>query len=123
MSKGISDETSKAAWDFMKYLATPEVQAKWHVESGYFAVNPKAYDQEIVKKEWRKYPQLKVTVDQLHKTKSTPATQGALISVFPESRQKVVTGMESLYQGVKPKEALDQAAKETNRALEVGNQK
>ena len=50
MSKGISDETSKAAWDFMKYLATPEVQAKWHVESGYFAVNPKAYDQEIAEK-------------------------------------------------------------------------
>lgn len=123
MSKGISDETSKAAWDFMKYLATPEVQAKWHVESGYFAVNPKAYEQDIVKKEWEKYPQLKVTVDQLRETKSTSATQGALISVFPESRQKVVTGMESLYQGVKPKRALDQAAKETNRALEVANQK
>lgn len=123
MSKGISDETQKAAWDFMKYLATPEIQAKWHVDSGYFAVNPKAYDQDIVKKEWEKYPQLKVTVDQLRETKSIPATQGALISVFPESRQKVVTAMESLYQGVSPKQALDRAAQETDRALKAAGQK
>lgn len=36
-----------------------------------------------------KYPQLKVTVDQLRDTKTNTATQGALISVFPESRQKL----------------------------------
>ena len=123
MSKGISEETQKAAWDFMKYLATPEVQAKWHVDSGYFAVNPKAYEQDIVKKEWEKYPQLKVTVDQLRETKSIPATQGALISVFPESRQRVVSAMESLYQGVSPKDALDRAVDETNRALQTANKK
>lgn len=123
MSNGISEETQKATWDFMKYLATPEAQAKWHVETGYFAINPKAYEQDIVKKEWEKYPQLKVTVDQLSQTKPSPATQGALISVFPESRQKIVSGMESLYQGVKPQEALDRAAEETNRSLEAANQK
>jgi hypothetical protein len=37
--------------------------------------------------------------------------------------QKVVSAMESLYQGMDPKEALDQAAEETNRALEVANKK
>ncbi len=46
-----------------------------------------------------KYPQLKVTVDQLHDTVPSTATQGALISIFPEARQQIVTGMESLYQG------------------------
>ncbi len=123
MAKNISEKQQKAAWEFMKYLATPEVQAKWHVKTGYFAINPAAYDEEIVKAEWEKYPQLKVTVDQLKQTKPIPATQGALISVFPESRQKVVKAMESLYQGVDPKEALDRAAAETNRALEVANKK
>ncbi|WP_243291008.1 ABC transporter substrate-binding protein [Bacillus sp. FJAT-47783] len=123
MSSGISEEKQKAAWEFMKYLTTPEVQAEWHVKTGYFAINPAAYDQDIVKKEWEKYPQLKVTVDQLHETKTSTATQGALISVFPESRQKVVKAMENLYQGMDPQEALDQAAEETNRALEVANKK
>jgi sn-glycerol 3-phosphate transport system substrate-binding protein len=123
MSSGIDEAKQKAAWEFMKYLTTPEVQAEWHVKTGYFAINPAAYDQDIVKKEWEKYPQLKVTVDQLRDTKSSTATQGALISVFPESRQKVVTAMENLYQGMDPQEALDQAAKETNRALEIANKK
>ncbi|QNF28070.1 ABC transporter substrate-binding protein [Metabacillus elymi] len=123
MSSGINEDKQKAAWEFMKYLTTPEVQAEWHVKSGYFAINPAAYDQDIVKEEWKKYPQLKVTVDQLSETKKGTATQGALISVFPESRQKVVSAMESLYQGMDPKKALDQAAEETNRALEVANKK
>jgi sn-glycerol 3-phosphate transport system substrate-binding protein len=36
---------------------------------------------------------------------------------------KGVSAMESLYQGMDPKEALDQADEETNRALEVANKK
>lgn len=123
MSNGISEDKQKAAWEFMKYVTTPEVQAKWHEKTGYFAINPAAYELDSVKKVWEEYPQLKVTVDQLHDTKTSTATQGALISVFPESRQKVVAAMESLYQGADPQEALDQAAEETNRALEVANKK
>ncbi|GKV70573.1 ABC transporter substrate-binding protein [Sporosarcina sp. NCCP-2716] len=123
MANGIEDAQQQAAWEFMKYLTSPEVQATWHVNTGYFAINTDAYDQDIVKSEWEKYPQLKVTVDQLGDTKTSIATQGALIPVFPEARQKVVGAMESLYQGADPKEALDQAAKATNDALEMANRK
>lgn len=66
---------------------------------------------------------IKVTVDQLRETKRSTTTQGALISVFPESRQKVVTAMENIYQGLDSKEALEKAAEETNRALEIANRK
>ncbi|QXE01329.1 ABC transporter substrate-binding protein [Terribacillus sp. DMT04] len=121
MAKDISEKQEQATWDFMKYLSTPEVQAKWHVESGYFAINPAAYEEDLVKQEWENYPQLKVTVDQLHDTVSSPATQGALISIFPEARQQIVTGMESLYQGTDPKEALDKAAAEVDTVLEKGS--
>ncbi|WP_102275063.1 ABC transporter substrate-binding protein [Cytobacillus massiliigabonensis] len=121
MSKGIAAEEQEAAWEFMKYLTTPEVQAKWHIGTGYFAINPAAYDEDIVKAEWEKYPQLKVTVDQLQQTKPSIATQGALISVFPESRQQIVTALENLYQGADPQEVLDQAAEGTNRAIEIAN--
>lgn len=121
MSKGIEEEKQDAAWEFMKFLATPESQAKWHVGTGYFAINPAAYEEDIVKAEWEKYPQFKVTVDQLQDTKPSVATQGALISVFPESRQQVVTALENLYQGADPQEVLDQAAEGTDRAMEIAN--
>ncbi len=118
MAKGINEDKQQAAWEFMKFLQTPESQAKWHVDTGYFAINPAAYKEEIVKQRWEQYPQLSVTVDQLQATKPSAATQGALISVFPESRQQVVTSLENLLQGTDPQEALDRAAKETNRVIE-----
>jgi sn-glycerol 3-phosphate transport system substrate-binding protein len=121
MSKGIAEKEQEAAWEFMKYLTTPEVQAKWHLETGYFAINPAAYEEESVKKAWEETPQIKVTVDQLQDTKPGLATQGALISVFPESRQQIVTALEDLYQGKDPQEALDEAVKGTNRAIEIAN--
>ncbi|WP_298469765.1 ABC transporter substrate-binding protein [uncultured Psychrobacillus sp.] len=121
MSKGIAEIEQKAAWEFMKYLTTPEVQAKWHLDTGYFAINPSAYEEDIVKEAWEKMPQLKVTVEQLQSTEPSIATQGALISVFPESRQQIVTALENLYQGMDPKEALDAAAEGTNRAIEIAN--
>ncbi len=83
----------------------------------YFAINPEAYDEPIVQEMWNEYPQLKVTVDQLSETKPSPATQGALISTFPQSRQSVVNAMESLYQGVSVQDALKRAADETTSTL------
>ncbi|WP_431731866.1 ABC transporter substrate-binding protein [Bacillus timonensis] len=121
MSKGIDEAKQDAAWEFMKYMATPAAQAKWHVKTGYFAINPAAYEEQIVKDQWEELPQLKVTVEQLQATKPSVATQGALISVFPESRQQVVTALENLYQGQDPQEVLDKAAAETDRAIEVAN--
>jgi len=121
MSKGIAEKDQEAAWEFMKYLTTPEVQAQWHLDTGYFAINPKAYDEENVKEKWAEFPQYKVTVDQLQDTVPGLATQGALISVFPESRQQIVTALEDLYQGKDPQEVLDKAAEGTNRAMEIAN--
>ncbi|MGN1401186.1 MAG: ABC transporter substrate-binding protein [Bacillus sp. (in: firmicutes)] len=121
MSKGIGEDSHKAAWEFMKYLQTPEAQAKWHVNTGYFAINPAAYDEQIVKDKWAESPQLKVTVEQLQDTKPSVATQGALIKVFPEARQQIVTALEKLYQGGDPQQLLDQAVKETNKQIETAN--
>lgn len=121
MSKGIAEEDQEAAWEFMKYMATPEVQAQWHLDTGYFAINPAAYEEENVKEKWAEFPQFKVTVDQLQDTVPGLATQGALISVFPESRQQIVTALEELYQGKDPQEVLDKAAEGTNRAMEIAN--
>jgi len=121
MSKGIAEKEQEAAWEFMTYLTTPEIQAQWHLETGYFAINPAAYEEENVKTAWAETPQIKVTVDQLQDTLPGLATQGALISVFPESRQQIVTALEDLYQGKDPQQALDEAAEGTNRAIEIAN--
>lgn len=123
MAKDIEQDEKQGAWEFMKFVSSAEAQAQWHVDTGYFAINPAAYDEQIVKDQWTQYPQLKVTVDQLKETQANAATGGALISVFPEARQRVVNAMESLYQGADPQEALDKAVAETNQALEMAAKK
>ncbi|MGG0381702.1 ABC transporter substrate-binding protein [Priestia filamentosa] len=121
MTNMVSDETQQGAWDFMKYLATKEVQAKWHTGTGYSSINPDAYKEELVKEQYKKYPQLQVTVEQLQSTKKSPATQGALITVLPESREAIVKALESMYEGKDPKQALKEAAEATERAMKLSN--
>lgn len=121
MASGKGEAEQKAAWEFMKYLQTPEVQAKWHVGTGYFAINPAAYDEQIVKDAYEKMPQLQVSVKQLQATKPSYATQGALMDMIPESRKIIETALESVYNGGDVDEALASAVKQVNAAIEQSN--
>lgn len=106
-----SEAEQQAAWEFIKYLAEPETQAKWHIHTGYFPINKLAYDEQIVKDNLVQYPQFQTAIDQLHATKISPATQGAVMGVFPEARQIVEGAMEEVFTGAKDsKTALDDAA-------------
>lgn len=117
-----SEDEQKAAWEFMKYLAEPQTQAYWHVNTGYFPVTTKAYDEAIVKENLEKYPQFQTAVDQLHQTEPNTATQGAVMGVFPEARQITETAIEEVLNGQKtPQEALDKAAQEISSKIETYN--
>ncbi|WP_404996698.1 ABC transporter substrate-binding protein [Caldifermentibacillus hisashii] len=121
MIDGKPKEESKAAWEFMKYLQTPEVQAKWHVGTGYFAVNPAAYEEEVVKEAWAEKPQLQVTVQQLQSTKSSYATQGALMDMLPQGRKIMETALETIYNGGEVDQAYKTAVQQFNDAIEQAN--
>jgi len=111
-------EAEQQAWEFMKFLVSPEQQAWWHVNTGYFPITKAAYDQALVKENFAAFPQFQTAVDQLHSTKLSTATQGAVMGVFPEARQLVETAMEEAVNGAKPaKEALDAAAAEITKKI------
>ncbi|MGG1517438.1 ABC transporter substrate-binding protein [Paenibacillus oryzisoli] len=117
-----SEAEQKGAWEFIKYLATPEVQAYWSVNTGYFPITKKAYDEQVMKDNLVKYPQFKTAIDQLHATKANKATQGAVMGVFPEARQIVEGAIEETLAGKKaPKDALDAAAKSISEKLATYN--
>jgi sn-glycerol 3-phosphate transport system substrate-binding protein len=112
----------KAAWEFIKYLAEPKTQAQWHVASGYFPINKLAYDEQNVKDNLVKYPQFQTAIDQLHGTKLSTATQGAVMGVFPEARQIVEGAMEEIFTGAKDsKTALDDASKAITDKIAIYN--
>ncbi|WNQ11182.1 ABC transporter substrate-binding protein [Paenibacillus aurantius] len=117
-----SEAEQKAAWEFIKYLTAPEQQALWHINTGYFPITKKAYEQPSVKENLAKFPQFQTAIDQLHATKLNKATQGAVMGVFPEARQITENAIEEALNGKKsPKEALDAAQKEITAKIQQYN--
>ena len=121
MIDGKPEAEQNAAWEFMKYLQTPETQAKWHVGTGYFAINPAAYEEQIVKDAYKEMPQLKVTVEQLQSTKSSFATQGGLMDMIPQGRKIMETALETVYNGGEVDSAYNTAVEQYNAAIEQAN--
>ena len=79
-----------------------------------------AQDEQVFKDNIAQYPQFQTALDQLHD--SAPEYAGALLSVFPESRQIVETQIEDMLNGnVTPEEAVENMASEINDAIEEYN--
>ncbi|MEC0245338.1 ABC transporter substrate-binding protein [Paenibacillus chitinolyticus] len=117
-----ADDEQKATWDFIKFLTSPKEQAYWHINTGYFPITKKAYDEQSVKDNMKNFPQFQTAVDQLHQTKLNTATQGAVMGVFPEARQIVEGAIEEVLNNKKsPKDALDAAAKDITSKIEKYN--
>jgi sn-glycerol 3-phosphate transport system substrate-binding protein len=111
-----------AAWEFAKWLSTPETQAKWHEMTGYFPVNKKAYDLPSVKELHAKRPQFKTAIEQLRASQISPVTQGAVMGVFPQARQIIEGAMENVLTGKKSTpDALKEAAAEITKQIESYN--
>jgi len=118
-----SEEYQNAAWEFIKYMVSPEQQLFWHQNTGYFPVTKAVYEMPEMKTHLEKYPQFNTAIEQLHNTPINWATEGALIGVFPEARQTVEKAIEKVLQKqAEPMQALDEAVKSINSALENYNQ-
>ena len=123
VSNEIDQEQREGALKFLTYFLTPEVQAEWHVKTGYLAINPKAYDEETVQAKWEDQPFYQAVIDQLHDAEFSPVNQGALFTAHRESRQAIVDALEKMYEGKDYQAALAEAAERTNTAMEEGNAK
>ena len=103
---------TRATWEFVKFLISPESQAYWNAQTGYFPVTTAAQDEQVFKDNVAKYPQFQTAIDQLHD--SSPEYTGALLSVFPEARATVESEIENLLNG---NEDVDGAVKNMADAI------
>lgn len=110
----------RATWEFVKFLISPESQAYWNAETGYFPVTVKAHEEEVFKQNIEQYPQFQTAIDQLHD--SSPEYVGALLSVFPEARATVESEIENMLNGKKSvDEAVTDMAETINESIEEYN--
>lgn len=110
----------QAVWEFVKFLVSPESQAYWNSQTGYFPVTVAAHDETVFKDNIAEYPQFKTAIDQLHD--SAPESAGALLSVFPEARQIVETEIENMINNNgTPEDAVARMAESINKSIKDYN--
>ncbi len=117
-----NDDPAKqqAVWEFVKFLVSPESQAYWNAQTGYFPVTVAAHEEPVFKDNIAEYPQFKTAIDQLHD--SAPEFSGSLLSVFPEARQTVEKEIENMINnGGTPEDAVSKMAESINKSIEDYN--
>jgi len=115
-------EEIDAAWEFVKWMTEPEQQIRWHKETGYFPVRKDAVEQLLMEGFYAERPNYLTAIFQLLLSKQTPNTNGAIMGVFPETRQKIEDAYEKVINGqMTVDQALDWAVKEVNKALKRYN--
>jgi len=105
--KNSPKENQDAAWRWIQFLTSPEIQADWTVNTGYIASRQSAWMQDALVKLVAKNPQYAVARDQLkYASKELATHRGADVQkIFGTAVQKVITGE------LDPQAALDAAQK------------
>ncbi|MGC8955197.1 MAG: ABC transporter substrate-binding protein [Fervidobacterium sp.] len=80
------DDEKRAAWEFMKYLISPEVTAYWAVNTGYLPVRKAALQTAIWKQAAKADPLLEIPLQQIDNAKMDPQ-----LGVWTEIRNVVST--------------------------------
>ncbi|HXX40458.1 MAG TPA: ABC transporter substrate-binding protein [bacterium] len=120
--RGRPPAEQQAAWEFVKFISAPPQQAAWYVGTGYFPVRRDAYREPVAQQTLAQYPQFLTAISELRNSPINRATQGALLGVFPEARQKSEDAIEATVLGRKsPQQALVDAARDVNQAIAVYN--
>jgi sn-glycerol 3-phosphate transport system substrate-binding protein len=103
---------------FFAYLSQPEVQAKWHQDTGYLPSTLAAY--ELTKKSgfYTKNPGTDVSVEQMV-VKTTDKSRGLRLGNMVQIRAIMEEELENVWGGKKtPKQGLDDAVRRGNEQLE-----
>lgn len=122
MPKASSPEKQAAAWDYIKFLNTPQSQATWSVGTGYVPNRKTALDEPVLQAAWAKTPEYKVAYDQLVTGVNNVATAGPVIGPYREVRAAVENALtRMLTQGLDPRTALKDAASNANEEISSYN--
>ncbi len=116
---GHTEEEKEAAWRFIQFLSTPESQAFWHTNTGYFPVTPAALKLPVEQEYLAKNPQFQVAIDSLNATQVRPASTGCVAGSMPQIRKASEDGLERVLIGQDPTESMRKVKE--NVAITIAN--
>ena len=111
--KGASEEQSKAAVEFVKWISAPAQAAKWTIATGYVAPRADTWETAVMKEYTEAFPPALVARDQLEFAVAELSTyqNQRITGIFNDALAAVITGQKSA------QEALDAAQAQADDIL------
>ena len=118
MVAGKPEAETKAAWEFVKFMAQSAQQIKWHTGTGYFPVRKDAVADLLAQGYYSESPHNLTTILQLLLSTQNYSSNGAIIGAFAEVRNAVESNVQKMLNGdLTPEEALAAAEKAATVAI------
>jgi len=107
ISKGISPERQKAAWEFIKFATSTERAAQWSIDTGYVATRTSALETPQMKEYYANLPQARVAFEQIpiSKPELTSYDSTRMWRILNDSIQSAITGEKTPAQALKDAQA------------------
>ncbi|MFG5380836.1 sn-glycerol-3-phosphate ABC transporter substrate-binding protein UgpB [Yoonia sp. R2-816] len=116
--EGQTDEEYKGVAAFLNFLSSPEIQAKWHQDTGYLPITSAAADLTREQGFYDENPGTDVAVIQMTAKAPTDNSKGLRLGSFDQIRGIIDEELEAVWAGDKSaQEALDSAAERGNGLL------
>lgn len=109
----VPEDVQKAAFEFAKWVTSPEMAADWSIQTGYVAVSPAAWETEAMKAYAAEFPPATVARDQLaHAVAELSTHENQRVTrVLNDALQAALLGQKT------PAAALAEAQAEADRIL------
>lgn len=116
-----SQRVQNGAWDFIKFMMQPQVQAQWEVKTGYLAINRKAQQLPTIQQYYHRHPEAKVPGEQLAHTKPNNNNSGIYLPNMNQERVDTQSMMSEIYDGHNVSHSLSQTQKDLNGSIATSN--
>ena len=110
VSKGITPAEQDAAWQFIKWMTTPEMAARWAIDSGYICINKLGLDLPEMIEYYEQFPNAAVAAAQLDVSRPKMMAPN-----FQEIRKIFTVNLDAMIEG-------RQTPQETQEKLHTGIQ-
>lgn len=115
---GHDAEEYKGVGEFLSFLSTPDIQAKWHQDTGYLPITTAAYEQTKASGFYDENPGTDVAIIQMTGKAPTANSKGLRLGNFDQIRAIIDEELEAVWSGDKSaQEALDSAVERGNQLL------
>ncbi len=116
--EGHKAEEYKAAADFLNFLSSTDIQAKWHQDTGYLPITAAAGDKTKADGFYEKNPGTDIAVIQMTAKEPTAYSKGLRLGSFDQIRGIIDEELEAVWSGDKTAQvALDSAKERGDRLL------